>query len=115
MDKSSSEKEAFIKIENSTFGLAITALKAGKRAYRASWKNNDTLPWIVYMSELNLPPYDTQGTERKVNDRTARWIGKDKPLNSKAYIAFWDGNTYWQPGWTPSQEDMLAEDWHIID
>ena len=48
---------------------------------------------------------------RKVNDRTAKWIGEDTPLNSLGYFAMFTANGEWQPGWLASQSDLLAEDW----
>ena len=91
------------------FGEALKLLKAGKKVRRAGWNGKGM--WIVLMPELNLPPYNTQGTARKVNDRTAKWIGEDKPLESQPYIAMWTAQGKWQPGWLCAQPDMLSEDW----
>ena len=96
-----------------TFGAAIQALKAGKKVSRAGWNGKGM--WLVLMPALYLPPFNTQGTERKVNDRTAKWIGEDKPLDCQPYIAMWTAQQKWQPGWLASQTDMLAEDWCVID
>jgi hypothetical protein len=81
------------------FGQAIVALKSGHRAARDG-----------------LPPYSTQGTERKVNDRTAKWIGEDAPLNCRPYLALFNSAGGWQPGWNASQADMLADDdWTVVE
>lgn len=96
-----------------TFGEAIAALKAGKKVARAGWNGKGM--WLVLMPALYLPPFNTQGTDRKVNDRTAKWIGEDKPLDCQPYIAMWTAQQKWQPGWLASQADMLAEDWTVID
>jgi len=96
-----------------TFGAAIQALKAGKKVSRAGWNGKGM--WLVLMPALYLPPFNTQGTERKVNDRTAKWIGEDKPLDCQPYIAMWTAQQKWQPGWLASQADMLAEDWTVSD
>lgn len=96
-----------------TFGSAIAALKAGKKVARAGWNGKGM--WLVLMPALYLPPFNTQGTERKVNDRTAKWIGEDKPLDCQPYIAMWTAQQKWQPGWLASQADMLADDWMLID
>ena len=74
-----------------TFGQALEALKEGKRVARTGWNGKGM--WIVLMSGMSLPPYNTQGTERKVNDRTAKWIGKDTPLETLPYIAIWTTNS----------------------
>lgn len=94
------------------FGQAIREMKAGHKVCRAGWNGKGM--WIVIMPELSLPSYNTQGTDRKVNDRTAKWIGKDKPLESQAYIAMWTAQEKWQPGWLASQSDILADDWQIV-
>lgn len=96
-----------------TFGDAIAALKAGKRVARAGWNGKGM--WLAYMSGMSLPPFNTQGTERKVNDRTAKWIGEDTPLETLPYIAMWTADKKWLPGWLASQTDMLAEDWVIVE
>ena len=93
------------------FGQTIEALKAGHRVYRSGWNGKGM--WLVLMPELKLPAYSTQGTHRKVNDRTAKHIGEDTPLDSRPYFAMWTAQQQWQPGWLASQADMLAEDWQI--
>ncbi len=70
------------------------------------------VPFVVVMTSLSLPPFNTQGTARKVNDRTAQWIGEDKSLESGPYFAHYDPATNeWQPGWLPNVKDIFADDW----
>jgi len=94
------------------FGQAIESLKSGAKLARSGWNGKGM--WIVLMPELHLPPYSSQEPGAKVNDRTAKHIGRDTPLNSGAYIAMWTAQGTWQPGWLASQPDMLAEDWEIV-
>jgi hypothetical protein len=96
-----------------SFGLAIEALKKGLRVARCGWNGTDM--WLAYMSGMTLPPYNTQGTERKVNDRTAKFIGEDTPLETLPYIAMWTADKKWLPGWLASQTDMLADDWFVVE
>ncbi len=93
------------------FGQAIEEMKRGNKVCRAGWNGKGM--FIVLMGALSLPPYNTQGTERKVNDRTAKWIGEDKPLDSQPYFAMYTAQQKWQPGWLASQADMLADDWEV--
>ncbi len=95
------------------FGWAIQQLKAGHKVARAGWNGKGM--WIVLMTGMELPPYNTQGTDRKVNDRTAKWIGEDTPLVTGPYIAMWTAQKTWQPGWHPNQPDMLSDDWEIAE
>ena len=94
------------------FGQAIEALKDGKKVARKGWNGKGM--WIVLMPSLYLPSYTTQDTFKKVNDRTAKHIGEDTPLDSQPYISMWTATRQWQPGWLASQADMLSEDWEIV-
>jgi hypothetical protein len=95
------------------FGVAIEAMKRGRRVARKGWNGKGM--FVVYMSPLYLPPYSTSDTARKVNDRTAKWIGEDTPLDSQGYFAMFTATKQWQPGWLASQADMLADDWVILE
>ena len=94
------------------FGQALDALKAGMPVQREGWNGKGM--FIVLMPALKLPPYSAQGTDRKVNDRTAKWIGDDTPLDCQPYIAMFNAQQKWLPGWLASQADMLADDWCIF-
>lgn len=92
------------------FSEALIHAKAGQKIRRASWHPS---AFAVGMSAMSLPPFNTQGTDRKVNDRTARHIGPDRPLHSCAYFASFDELGFWRPGWLPSSDDLYAEDWEL--
>ena len=93
------------------FSEALDRLKAGDAVSRKGWNGKGM--FIVLMPALYLPPYNTQDTTRKVNDRTAKWIGEDAPLDCQPYIAMYTAMKQWQPGWIASQADLLAEDWDV--
>ena len=95
------------------FGEALEQAKAGNKIARAGWNGKDQ--FVVMMGPVYLPPFNTQGTERKVNDRTAKWIGEDAPLDSQPYFALKNAQGKWQPGWLPSQGDLFADDWQIAE
>lgn len=103
---------AYRLIDGLSFGDAIEAAKAGHKIARKGWNGKGM--FVVLMSELSLPPYSTAGTARKVNDRTAKWIGEDTPLESQAYFAMFTAQKKWQPGWLASQADMLSDDWEVL-
>jgi hypothetical protein len=94
------------------FGGALSALKSGLKVVRTGWSGKGM--FIVLMPALYLPPYNTADTSRKVNDRTAKWIGEDQPLDCQPYIAMYTATKQWQPGWLASQADLLADDWEIV-
>lgn len=95
------------------FGEAVEEAKNGSKIAREGWDGKGM--FVVYMEPLYLPPFNTQGTSRKVNDRTAKWIGEDTPLDCCPYFAMFTADKKWQPGWLASQADMLAEDWEIVE
>ena len=95
------------------FGDAIRAAKAGKKIARKKWNGKNM--FVVYMEPLYLPPFNTTDTFRKVNDRTAKFIGEDQPLNCQPYFAMYNAQKEWIPGWLASQSDMLDNDWYIVD
>ena len=99
--------------KDANFGEALELLKAGRPVARAGWNGKGM--FIVLMPRLQLPPFNTQGTDRKVNARTAKWIGVDQPLDCQPYIAMYTATKQWQPGWLASQADMLADDWMTFD
>ncbi len=94
------------------FGEALEALKSGKKISRSGWNGKNM--WLVLMPELQLPAFNSQQPGAKVNDRTAKHIGENTPLDCRPYIVMWTAQQQWQPGWLASQADMLAEDWGIV-
>lgn len=92
-------------------GWAVKQMWDGAKVRRRGWNGRGM--FIVLMPRLQLPPYSTQDTSRKVNDRTAKHIGEDTPLDSQPYIAMWTAQQLWQPGWLCSQADLLAVDWEL--
>ena len=106
-------KRAYRPADGMPFGFAIEAAKLGKKIARKGW--NGKRMFVVYMPPLSLPPYDTADTFRKVNDRTAKFIGEDKPLNCQPYFAMYNAQEEWIPGWSATQSDMLADDWYIVE
>lgn len=94
-------------------GWAVTQMVKGEKVRRSGWSGKGM--FIVYMSRLQLPSFNTQDTTRKVNDRTAKLIGEDQPFDSQPYIAMWTATKQWQPGWLASQADLLALDWEIAN
>ena len=96
-----------------TFGWAIKQMQNGEKVRRSGWNGKGM--WIVYMSGMKLPPHSTQGTDKKVNDRTAKLIGENTPLETLPYFAMWTADKKWLLGWLASQTDMLATDWEIAE
>jgi len=94
------------------FGQAIEQMKIGQKLTREGWNGKNM--FVVLMPALKLPAHSSQEPGAKVNDRTAKHIGVDTPLDSQPYFAMFTAQGKWQPGWLASQSDMLAEDWLIV-
>ena len=96
-------ERAYRPVENMSFGLAIEALKAGKKVARAGWNGNGMFLFLVPGStfKVNRPPLMgiyPEGTEiyycPHIDMKTAD--GKVVP-------------------WLASQTDVLAEDWAVVE
>lgn len=88
------------------FGQAIEELKNGKKVAREGWNGKDM--WIVLMPALYLEA-------SVVNGRTSKHLGQGVDLDSQPYIAMFTASKQWQPGWLASQNDILAEDWIVVE
>ena len=100
------------KSENMNIHEAIEWMRDGYKVQRAGWNGKGM--WIVLMQGLKLPPLTSQEPGAKVNDRTARHIGSNTPLDSQPYMALWTADGKWQPGWNASTPDLLATDWQVV-
>jgi hypothetical protein len=96
-------------MEKHCIGWAVKEMWDGQKVRRAGWNGKGM--FIVLMPELQLAPFNQANENRRVNDRTAKWIGEDVPLNCRPYIAMYNAAKEWQPGWVCSQADLLAVDW----
>lgn len=81
-------EDAFAPFDGMDFGMAIAALKMGKRVARAGWNGKGM--WLQLHSRSALPPKHLPYIEMKTAD--------DKIVP-----------------WLASQTDMLAEDWTIVE
>ena len=95
------------------FSQALVLLKEEKKMKRVGWNGKNQ--FVVMMPALYLPPFNTADTLRKVNDRTAKHIGVDTPLDSQPYFALFNEQKQWQPAWIPSTGDLFAEDWIVVE
>jgi hypothetical protein len=95
-------EDSYRPCDSLTFGLAIEALKQGKRVTRPSWNGQGM--WLVMVQPGH---YDvgcgTVGYKPGENEcpTLAPWVGMKTAQN------------VFTP-WTPAQSDQLAEDWQIL-
>jgi hypothetical protein len=78
------------------FGQAIKALKDGKRVARSGWNGKGM--WLVLIKAGNAMHTSSAGgfaMQDCIGMKTATGV--------------------MQPGWLASQNDMLAEDWSVVE
>lgn len=100
-----SPKEVFERAYRSTsgltFGLAIEALKAGKKVARAGWNGKGMFLYLI--SGLDLQSGLKYGF--------GEYLGEPEFVSS---ICMKTADNKLVVGWLASQTDMLAEDWEIV-
>ena len=92
-----------------SFGLAIEALKLGKRVSRAGWNGKGM--WLLLV--LGTPA-------AQLREGSPYHAALDLPeCEILPHIDMWTINAEVRramlPGWLASQSDMLADDWMIVD
>lgn len=86
-----------------TFGMALDALKIGKRIARNGW--NDKGMFVYLVSAFDRPA--VSGVEQ------AFFGGySDVPQHAQMNIKNVDGTVC---SWVPSQSDCLSDDWMVLD
>lgn len=93
------------------FGYALDECKRGRRITRDGW--NGVGQWVAYMPPVDIPAAQVNArTMAHVDWSTLQLRGV---LRVGGYFAMWTSAGVWQPGWTASQADMLAEDWRVLE
>lgn len=79
-------------VQGADFGLALKLLKAGQRMQRVNW--NGAGQWVVLIRAGNAMHRTTAGA-----------------FDMQDCFGLKNSQGNMQPGWVPSQGDLLAEDW----
>lgn len=85
------------------FGQAIEALKEGKRVQRTDW--------VGKSKYLILVPAVTNASIKP--DTVYGMMNIDR-IDIQAHIDMRTGSNTIQPGWIPTQEELLSEDWVLV-
>ena len=91
---------AYRPIDSMNFGLAIEAMKKGKKCRRAGWNGKNQHIELASAISYTSPAGTIVNAEHAA-------------IGNKA-IAFC-GTSGVQMGWLASQADMLADDWEIVE
>ena len=103
-------ERAYHSVEGMTFGLAIEALKAGKKVARAGWNGKGM--WIAYTPGSEFAP-ELAKSGHAAAHRAEESPREDVRLLPHIDMRAADGSMV--IGWLASQTDMLAEDWAVVD
>lgn len=85
-----------------SFGLAIEALKLGKRVARAGWNGKGMFLYLIKGSEL----------QSGLKYGFGEYIGEPEFVST---ICMKTADNKLVAGWLASQTDVLADDWQLID
>lgn len=88
-------------MDNLNFGSVIGFLKHGKKMARAGWLEKEA--FVYYVQTHNREPLND--VERSIFGDT---------VECRAYIALKTNQGDSIP-WTPTNNDVIAEDWYVID
>lgn len=86
------------------FGCAIKGLKGGSKLARKGWNGKDM--WLIYVAAIH-------GVHPKL-ETPYYGAGMKGPITIDPHIDMVTVRGTVQPGWQPTQSDLLAEDWHIV-
>ena len=100
-------ERAYRPTQGMTFGLAIEALKQGKKVSRAGWNGKGM--WLVLVPGTKAVEF----TEGSPYMKAGLTHGEILP-HIDMYTVNAEGRRAMLPGWLASQTDMLAEDWEIV-
>jgi hypothetical protein len=97
-------EEAYRPVTGLSFGLAVEALKMGKRVARSGWNGKGM--WLVL---------DPGSVVSEVREGSAyHKAGVTGSFTINPHIDMKTATGEMQPGWLASQTDMLADDWMIV-
>lgn len=91
-----------------TFGIAIEALKSGKRVARSGWNGKGMYLWLLPAAKVKAE----WCREPHLKEKAEQNGGEIECLGS---IRMFTADQKVLTGWLASQTDILSEDWEILD
>ena len=83
------------------FGLALEAVKVGKKIFRHGWNGKGMYVFLAEVIEFH--------TEADLSE----FEDQEVPCSDLLVLRTAQGTL--QPGWLATQSDMLADDWYIVE
>ncbi|MCI1898526.1 MAG: DUF2829 domain-containing protein [Enterobacter sp.] len=93
--------KAYRPVSGLSFGLAVEALKLGKRVTRTGW--NGKGQYVILIPGDHLARSAGYGFGEAIGE-----------FSFGSVMALKNAQNIMQPGWVPSQGDVLADDWKIL-
>lgn len=101
---------AYRRIDNLTFGLALEGMNMGHKVYRKTWGNNGT---FIYLVKGSVIPFEKLRNEAATHICQINGLNDSIHVNPHIDMRASNGNIV--VGWLPSVDDILAEDWYILN
>lgn len=95
-------------VDGMTFGMAIEAMKRGKKVARKGWNGKGMYVWL-------LPGSTITGCKNIADPHLAEIDGKEGCIRFLGSIRMRTATGDVLTGWLASQTDMLAEDWTVVE
>lgn len=92
-----------------TFGMAIEAMKNGKKVARRGWNGKGMYVWVMPGSTITNCPNITDPHLKAISDAnggTVVFVGSVRMKTATGEVL---------TGWLASQTDMLSEDWMVVE
>ena len=95
-------------VDGMTFGMAIEAMKQGKKVARAGWNGKGMYVWIMPGSTVKDCKTITDPHLKAIDEAEGeiRFLGSVRMRTATGDVL---------TGWLASQTDMLSDDWVIVD
>ena len=95
-------------VDGMTFGMAIEAMKQGKKVARAGWNGKGMYIWIMPGSTVKDCKTITDPHLKAIDEAEGeiRFLGSVRMRTATGDVL---------TGWLASQTDMLSDDWVIVD
>lgn len=98
------------------FGQALEAIKEGKLLKREPWgsvmavfqRPEDVISVTVVVENVKSLP-------QSVKNWLLKNTAKSEPVKFTSYLCLVDYTGTIKNGWTPSNQDIMAEDWEIVN
>lgn len=101
-------EEAGRPIDGMTFGMAIEAMKQGKKVARKGWNGKGMYIWVMPDSTITNCPNIVDPHLKAISDANAGTVTFTGSIRMKTAT----GEVL--TGWLASQTDVLSEDWMLV-